>query len=203
VTQEQTVYGMDQREREKQVQGIKVIPYYDRRGNGYASPGEVAVPLSVEEIDTLGKALQQWVPRVDLLADLGKALGVETGQAEKQMLKVLHFRLAHAANLLDPERFPEPVGTLADQPQEPTPEPVNEETVPAEVDPDPLIESPGDESIGEGVIDGPPSPLEVLAEQEESMVGVTGQVEEGSLGDRVLDAISPTAEEIESGALDR
>ncbi len=167
MTQEQTVYGMDQREREKQVQGIKTIPYYDRRGDGYGSPEEVAVPLSVEEIDTLGKALQQWSPRVDLLADLGKALGVETGQAEKQMLKVLHFRLAHAANLLDPERFPDPVGTLSDRPQEePVPEPVNEETVPAEVDPDPLIESPGDGSIGEGVIDGPPSPLEVMAEEE-------------------------------------
>lgn len=152
MTQEQTVYGMDQREREKQVQGIKTIPYYDRRGDGYGSAEEVAIPLNVEEIDTLGKALQQWAPRVDLLADLGKALGVETGQAEKQMLKVLHFRLAHAANLLDPDRFPDPISRLADQPQETEP-------TPGEVGFD-------QEPVGEGVIDGPPSPLEVLAEEE-------------------------------------
>lgn len=159
MTQEQTVYGMDQREREKQVQGIKTIPYYDRRGDGYGSAEEVAIPLNVEEIDTLGKALQQWAPRVDLLADLGKALGVETGQAEKQMLKVLHFRLAHAANLLDPERFPEPVGTLADQPQE-EPEP---EGTPGDPGSGWV---PDEDVIGEGVVDGPPSPLEVMAEQE-------------------------------------
>lgn len=146
---------IDPRQRERLSKGISLVSYYNRRD--YNSPDEeVAVNLTAAEIDLLGQAvvaLHKRVGTASLVA--GLLAGVEVGEEKVQAIEALHYRMAKAYHLAGGDRSVDPDTSWPWPDQGPEePEAVNEEEVPAEVDPDPLI------------VDGPPSPLEVMAEEE-------------------------------------
>lgn len=158
-----TIYGMDEDEVRKQKEGVRTVAYYDLRDR---ETPEIAVALTEQEIDLLGRGMALYARKVQTADALALLLGVDIAGPVADALRRLHFRLAFAAHQVSDHRIPNPEETLLDPVKA---EAVNDEEVPSEKDPDPLIESgdqpatipPWTEVEGGGVAPVDPDRVEV------------------------------------------